>query len=965
MAPFSGAELLGSFLALLAWREMPAVSCLAFRNCVSLYLRTNSLNCVNRGIQKLAHAVSDIPSNTTVLNISGNMISDLPKRGLENLVFLEYLRLDRNNLSRIAPQAFWKLHSLRELNLSHNFLESLQQDAFISLSNLTSLSLQHNKLGHLSGAAVFPLKRLQILDISFNDFRNASSVIAALRRVHALRTLYLQSCRIRYLEISTSFPPQLSSLLLADNPLSRFWAPADFFAGINYLNMSNCSLSRAENLTSINLSGVHSLSIGANPLEPAEVIETVRNINAPLRNITLSYLKLKNTDTLRVLCGIFQKRGIRSVNLEGNRFREVKGAFSRCNSILFLDMSHNRIKTPHMFTCGGAPNDLQTLILDHNLIRDVSLCAVGPDGRQCSSTTPCLGKLRYLSLRYNRISAIGSHAFRQVPDLETLTLALNEINFINTSAFAGLSKLKFLSLTNNAIGEIFPKTYMHLGNLEHLKLRNNRIPIIYNRYYSNLSKLITLDLGGNHIEKIEDGGFEGLRSLLRLYLDGNWLSDLSKDMFKDLRSLQVLDLAQNKLTFAKAPDHSSPFDALRNLRMLKLQRQYTSESMSLPGNLFDGLQRLQILDISNNNFMTLDTLPFHQLGRLQVLRMNDIHLDFGTMHNKTFANLVNLRLLSLERAGLESIRQALFENLASLTTLLLGSNGIRVVGKNDILQLGNLSYLDLQKNRLGCVCENLWFLWWAVKSKVEVPLFYNYSCEGQGGKKPLAQFDRLICNDGFEAFCLSALTIFAFVVTTLLYHKGKWNFYYSYYLLRAWIREKQLRRSHTRGHQYDAFVSYNSNDEDWVFDQLMPHLETEGPPFHRLCFHHRDFAVGKPIVENIVDAIYNSKKTLCVISKSYLQSEWCSMEMQVALYRLFDEYSDVLILVFLDEIPGHVWSPYHHLRKLLWKKTYISWPTDDAGQRLFWAKLRDALKADCSTSRKPAYSLIQHKSLLY
>lgn len=39
---------------------------------------------------------------------------------------------------------------------------------------------------------------------------------------------------------------------------------------------------------------------------------------------------------------------------------------------------------------------------------------------------------------------------------------------------------------------------------------------------------------------------------------------------------------------------------------------------------------------------------------------------------------------------------------------------------------------------------------------------------------------------------------------------------------------------------------------------------------------------GKPIMENITDAIYNSRKTICVISRSNLQSEWCSREIQMA-----------------------------------------------------------------------------------
>ena len=39
---------------------------------------------------------------------------------------------------------------------------------------------------------------------------------------------------------------------------------------------------------------------------------------------------------------------------------------------------------------------------------------------------------------------------------------------------------------------------------------------------------------------------------------------------------------------------------------------------------------------------------------------------------------------------------------------------------------------------------------------------------------------------------------------------------------------------------------------------------------------------GKPIIENISDAIYGSRKTICVISHHYLESEWCSREIQMA-----------------------------------------------------------------------------------
>ncbi len=85
----------------------------------------------------------------------------------------------------------------------------------------------------------------------------------------------------------------------------------------------------------------------------------------------------------------------------------------------------------------------------------------------------------------------------------------------------------------------------------------------------------------------------------------------------------------------------------------------------------------------------------------------------------------------------------------------------------------------------------------------------------------------------------------------------------------------------------ENYISYNVHDELWVMRELLPQLE--GEQGWKLCLHHRDFEPGKPIMDNIVDGIYSSRKTICVISCHYLESEWCSRDIQVASFRLFDE----------------------------------------------------------------------------
>ncbi|KAJ8005521.1 hypothetical protein DPEC_G00118820 [Dallia pectoralis] len=174
----------------------------------------------------------------------------------------------------------------------------------------------------------------------------------------------------------------------------------------------------------------------------------------------------------------------------------------------------------------------------------------------------------------------------------------------------------------------------------------------------------------------------------------------------------------------------------------------------------------------------------------------------------------------------------------------------------------------------------------------------------------------------------------------LFYHFLRWQVVYAYYLFLAYLQDSKLRNRQT-AYSYDAFVSYNFHDEPWVLEKLLPELEDHQG--RRLCLHHRDFQPGKPIVENIADAIYGSRKTICVISRRYLESEWCSREIQVASFRLFDEQKDVLILVFLEEIPAQMLSPYHSLRRILKRRSYLSWPRAREHTEIFWQKLRVAL----------------------
>lgn len=69
--------------------------------------------------------------------------------------------------------------------------------------------------------------------------------------------------------------------------------------------------------------------------------------------------------------------------------------------------------------------------------------------------------------------------------------------------------------------------------------------------------------------------------------------------------------------------------------------------------------------------------------------------------------------------------------------------------------------------------------------------------------------------------------------------------------------------------------------------------------------------VGKGIVDNIAESIYKSRRTVCVLSRCYLRSDWCSLELRMATHRLLAEHKHRLILIFFDRISPFELSAFH------------------------------------------------------
>ena len=85
----------------------------------------------------------------------------------------------------------------------------------------------------------------------------------------------------------------------------------------------------------------------------------------------------------------------------------------------------------------------------------------------------------------------------------------------------------------------------------------------------------------------------------------------------------------------------------------------------------------------------------------------------------------------------------------------------------------------------------------------------------------------------------------------------------------------------------------------WINENLIPILEKHSVSY---SIHTRDFELGLPIVQNMADSVYGSRKVLIVLSDNYFASNFCREELHMAVQREADSRDSSLILVAIDKL---------------------------------------------------------------
>ncbi|XP_056424389.1 toll-like receptor 5 isoform X2 [Hyla sarda] len=534
------------------------------------------------------------------------------------------------------------------------------------------------------------------------------------------------------------------------------------------------------------------------------------------------------------------------------------------------------------------------------------------------------------------IFTLHSYSFGKLSKLLLLNLAENKINRIENNAFQGLQSLQYLNMSLNLLGELYNDAFEGIPNVLQIHLNNNHIGPIQWYAFRNLPKLEYLDLTNNAIASLEFCDILPLVAFIGL--KQNKLLSINVAKVKAL----TIDFAENQLTDLADFLAFLKNAVVQNISLRKNRLAICTYSVSIPKN-----NSVLYLDLSDNMIQLIwekgQCLEmFNNLNALQILQLSSNHIRFYPY--RIFSGLTSLQVLNLSSNFLSNITPDILP--VSVHTLDISRNQLFSPNPDVFLHLGTI---DLRHNQFICQCPLFKFLIWLNTTNTSLigdrediycafPEDLRYTS--------LYDIDSSVCDEltvlgplMFALFVLSSVVIATFMTVVIIYNHFRGVFCGLYMRLIKSVLEEEPQEENTS--KYDAYLCYARKDFVWVENVFIKNLDSEYSDRNRfnLCFEERNFIPGEDHVMNIRDSIWNSRKTICVVTKHFLRDGWCVEAFNYAQSRYFTELKNVLIMVVVGSLSEYQLRKYKPIRAYMQRCDYLMWPEDDQDVEWFLSRL--------------------------
>lgn len=909
-----------------------------------IYLQNNSISVLAPGLfANLGHLLA--------LDLSRNQLTSawINSGTFSGLIRLVLLNLSYNRISKLDPTFFRDLYTLQILNLKHNQLETIPADTFAPMNNLHTLILSYNKIGYLDAYSLNGLYVLSLLSLDNNVVETVHP--DAFRNCSSLQDLNLNGNALTAVPSALKDMRLLRTVDLGENAISDLSDPG--FKGMT-------------NLYGLRLIG-----------------NQISNISKPIFADlpSLQILNLARNRIQKVDHGAFSANSdLQAIRLDANLLTDINGLFVDIPSLLWLNISDNQLE---WFDYALVPPGLQWLDLHKNYIKELG------NHYELGSEL----KIQTLDASFNRLTFVNAIS---IPNsVELLFLNDNLITTVEQQTFLKKTNLTRVDLYANQIvsmdlnalrltavdeGRPLPSFYIggnpfqcdcnmewlqRINKLGHLRqhpqvmdLDSIYCKLIHNRYHTYIplieaepSQFLctykTHCFALCHCCEFDACDCEmTCPSNCTCYHDQTWSANIvecSGVDYTEMPSSIPMDATEVYLdgnNFGELSSHS--FIGRKNLKVLYANN---SNIAAIYNHTFSGLKRLTVLHLENNRIEELHGFVLDSLVSLRELYLqgNQIHV----IDNRTFMHLEHLEVLRLDGNRLSTFPVWQFTLNPYLVEIGLGENqwscDCQYLHRFRNWLQGNFVKV-VDANKIVCVFNN-------ITNTVGPPLadFNASSCAAFTGGSTAVVRNQFL--NSYLPVLLVTLCVFlasaGLVCGAFYYRRDLRVWVYSRYGLRMCYKTTAFEEEQDRDRLFDAYVSYSVKDDAFVSQVLATGLE-QGDPTYRLCLHYRDFNMSAYVADTIVEAVESSRRTIIVLSKNFLRSEWCRFEFKSALHEVLKNRRRRLIIVMLGELPQRDLDP--DLRLYLKTNTCIEW-----GDRLFWQKLKFAMPDDkrdsCSSNR--------------
>ncbi|CAG8610705.1 1519_t:CDS:10, partial [Funneliformis mosseae] len=467
------------------------------------------------------------------LNLSSNRLRDLEHAQLDSLTELTNFQVDNNVLTSL-PESFVNFHHLNILNVSNNsFIEfppaicniiSLSE-LDISFNNIKSVPLEIGKLINLKRLFLIGNQIMGTLPSSFNELiclreldirHNQFSNIDVLSLVPNLEVLLAESNNVSIVDLSSS---SLQQLILSNNRLTQF-SLMGTKSSITDLSLAYSKLTALSDGLFEHLESLEKLDISNNQLTsmPKSIGLLKRLTNFSCTNNTLSALpsEISSLTALRVL------------DIHNNNLSSLPPEIWFCASLVTLNASSNLLEQFPMPPPLSLPSSI-----------DVNQPSSVPSNLARSNLSLSYS-LRALYLGDNRLTTEVFSAISLFTELRILNLSFNSLDEFPTGIT--ILHLTELYLSGNSLSSL-PDDIERLTNLKILHINGNKLQTLPAEL-SKIRRLVVLDVGSNALKY----------NIANWQYEWNWNWNIE---------LKYLNLSGNK-RFEIKPAHLNEINPLRD-----------------------------------------------------------------------------------------------------------------------------------------------------------------------------------------------------------------------------------------------------------------------------------------------------------------------------------------------------------------------------------------------------------------